>query len=87
MISEFVDLLQAESIDKKNVIEHGLRFVMDYNEDRWGFMFRDVNGGTSAEDQDVLKNSEEDVNTKEINARILFQNIGILEWTNAELGV
>ena len=41
---------------------------MDYNEDRWGFMFRDdVNGGTSGEDQDFLKNSEEDVNTKEIN--------------------
>ena len=50
---------------------------MDYNEDRWGFLFGDDDtGGQSSMTQDFLENRKASVLTKEEGTQIVFQNIG-----------
>ena len=55
---------------------------MDYNKDRWGF--KSWNEDTFDEEQvqtmtsDVLKNKKGEIDDKGENARIYFQNIGII---------
>ena len=60
------------------MIDHGLRFVMDYNKDRWGF--KPSNNDTSDDGQlmtkDLLENKNLDFVENRENARIYFQNIG-----------
>ena len=69
----------AKNVEKKDMMDHGLRFVMDYNKDRWGFQSRDDD--TTDEGKvtttDVLKNKNWDNVQKGDNAVIYFQNIGM----------
>lgn len=62
----------------KDMIEHGLRFVMDYNKDRWGFKHSnyDISDDGPLMTNDVLKNQNLDSVENGENARIYFQNIG-----------
>ena len=72
----------AKTVKRQDLIDHGLRFVMDYNKDRWGF--KSLNDDTSDEGEvqimsnDVLENKNLDYVEKGENARIYFQNIGII---------
>ena len=75
-----LDKNTKDAVKWKNIIDHGLRFVMDYNEDRWGSVSRNSytfeEGGMMT--KDVLANNIAGVEA-EIGAssRIYFQNIGI----------
>ena len=66
----------AKPSQRKDIHDHGLRFVMDYNKDRWGSVSRDEEGQIL--EKDVLENKNGEYVKKGENARIYFQNIGII---------
>ena len=66
-----------KTVNRKDIIDHGIRFVMDYNEDRWGpvsINARNTRNGATFE-RDFLENNVGDVQREE-SARVYFQNIG-----------
>ena len=65
----------TKNIDKKDITQIGLKFVLDYNEDRWGSLFprRMENSFTEL---DVLSKDNKNVLEGEFDAQIYFQNIG-----------
>ena len=75
-----LDINEAvKRVDRKDAIDHGLRFVMDYNEDRWGFTSwnDDIDDRGQVMTKDVLENKNAEIVTKtKTDARIYFQNIG-----------
>ena len=74
-----LDNENVKAFNRKDIIDHGIKFVMDYNEDRWGPVSRNSgNGGTF--DEDVLDNGIGDVQRKE-SASVYFQNIGTAHCT------
>ena len=68
-----------KTINRKDIIDHGIKFVMDYNEDRWGPVSRN-SGNVGNFDKDVLDNGIGDVQREE-SASVYFQNIGTAHCT------
>ena len=64
-----------KTVERKAMIDHGIRFVMDYNEDRWGPVSRSSMKVDTFE-KDVLENNIGNVQREE-SATVYFQNIGI----------
>ena len=60
------------------MIDHGLRFVMDYNKDRLGFKPSkdDTSNDSQLTTKDILENKNGDFVENGENARIYFPNIG-----------
>ena len=67
----------TKNIDKKDITQIGLKFVLDYNEDRWGSLFprRMENSFTEL---DVLSKDNKNVIEGEFDAQIYFQNIYLI---------
>ena len=64
-----------KNIDSKDITQIGLKFVLDYNEDRWGSLFpRKME--KSFTELDVLSKDNKNVLEGEFDAQIYFQNIG-----------
>ena len=60
-------------------MDHGLKFVMDFNEDRWGSVSRnhDTFEEQGIKTKDVIKNKVGDYAKREgQGSRVYFQNIG-----------
>ena len=65
----------AQDIDNKDIAQFGLKFVLDYNEERWGSLFPRKMKKSFTEVDVLSKNSENDLEEK-FDAQIYFQNIG-----------
>ena len=58
-------------------MDHGLKFVMDFNEDRWGSVSRNRDNYEEGVTKDILDNDVGDyVERGGESARVYFQNIG-----------
>ena len=65
----------TQNIDQKDITKIGLKFVLDYNEDRWGSLFPRKMENSFTE-VDVLSKDNKNVLEGGFDAQIYFQNIG-----------
>ena len=66
----------AQNIDQKDITKIGLKFVLDYNEDRWGSLFPRKMENSFTEVDVLSKDNKNVLEGGGFDAQIYFQNIG-----------
>ena len=66
----------TKNIDKKDITQIGLKFVLDYNEDRWGSLFPRKMEKSFTEVDVLSKDIKNVFEGGGFDAQIYFQNIG-----------